>query len=224
MDAFLVDHPLRIPGGWEWKCHAIMHSGFARVLYIDVDAYPVTDPAWLFGLLDSDPFVFWEDLPACTNNIHWEAFGVKRPGTGITFQGGVGLFDVAACWKMLTVYAWLNWHSDWSYSHGFGDQDMCLIATVATGLQYRSLGAAQWCVVAFTYAHDGTKLFVHRCRSKFIVGTLPQYSGRLPGEEAAFDLWSCIDEGYWERVIADRNKKALVDPRQVRRRALERQR
>jgi alpha 1,2-mannosyltransferase len=222
MDEFLREHPLRIPGSWEWKAHAIMHSGFAEVLYLDIDAYPVQDPTPLFELLTVAPFVFWEDLHCCKDNIHWPMFGIPQPKNGITFQGGVGLFDVKACWKMLSVYAWLNWHSDWVYSHGFGDQDACLVATIATGLKYKSLGMSRWLVCAFTYRHKDSDWFVHRCRSKFFIGGLPQYCHRLPIEDQVFDLWGCIDEGYAERRADYERKQQQIDPRKVRRAILNR--
>jgi hypothetical protein len=164
-------HPARILRGWEIKTYAILHSGFARVLYLDADAYCVRDPSPLFALLDAEPFLFWQDLPGTERHIRWRFFGIPEDqGKGVPpVQGGQLLIDVAGFYRELSVAHWLNQHSDYAYSHQYGDQDSYRVAMALLGsypARAKSMGLAKWQRVAFVCSHAKANYIVHRCQGK----------------------------------------------------------
>lgn len=140
--AFREKHPCRRWGmdkwddpdnrwlSWGMKSYAVLHSPFREVLYLDADAYPVAPVAQLF---DNNPegTVVWYDLPGMARNLQWNVFGTPDPG-GLSWQGGQWLIDKARCWAALNLYRWLDDWSDFTYRHGYGDQDNMRLAWAAT--------------------------------------------------------------------------------------------
>ena len=189
---FRKRHQARVLRGWEIKTYAIMHSGFRRVLFIDADCYAVADPAPRFALLEETPFVYWEDLHCCIANVHYDWFGLSRESVFSIppIQGGQLFIDVAAFWREMMLTHWLCQHSDYTFGHGFGDQDMYRVALAVTGKAYRRIGTANWRRVAFVCEHGGP-LFVHRCRSK-LIGKEPRSHRLLPMEARVLAIYRSL--------------------------------
>ena len=168
----------RILRGWESKLYALTHCNFERVLYLDADAYVVENPAPFMAELNASPFVFWHDLPNNFNSVRWDKVWGAGPGNVPAIQGGQIAIDRKRNWRALCVAHWMNQHSDYYYSHMFGDQDTWRVVFAALGNQslWSCLGAAPWQNTAFVCAtRDGVKRIVHRCQGKlFRPGDIPQ--------------------------------------------------
>ena len=184
-------HKARILRGWEIKTFAILHSGFRRVLFLDGDAYCVTDPRPLFALLGEAPFVFWEDMGNTWDNVKWPFYGCD--GSHIPpVQGGQLLIDVGAAWRVLLIANWINQHSDYFYVHQFGDQDSWRVALAGTGERYKLIGIADWENVAFTCRHEQRPYIVHRCQAKLYRGEQVAIDPSLPGESRVMEIFGQI--------------------------------
>jgi SAM-dependent methyltransferase len=181
------NHPARILRGWEIKTYALLHSGLKEVLYLDADAYCVADPSPLFSLLQDHPFVFWSDFESNKKNVKWEWSGIDGRGMPAV-QGGQLLIDLQKFWRETMISHFINMHSDYFYSHQFGDQDSWPIALAATGINYRNLGAAHWQNVAFRCKFEGKDYIVHRCQSKMFIGHKPKRCDLLPKEARVFEM------------------------------------
>jgi len=189
----------RAKRGWETKTHAVIHSGFARVLFLDSDAYPVIDPTALFSALVRAPFAFWRDTGE-RPKAPW--FGLAREAVEAVppVQSGQYLVDVAGWWRELVLAYWMDQHSDYFYSrgsagprgrwHGFGDQAMLTAALAATGGPYHEIGPAKLDGWRFTYDHGGRTCIVHRHGSKLFPGTSPRRDDSLPLEARVFALFA----------------------------------
>lgn len=195
------EHPWRVLGGWEMKAHALQRCAFRRVLYLDADAYPVSDPTALFELLNQAPLVFWADIPTTFGNVRWNNVGVVGQFAPRQIQGGQLLFDRKECWHELVLSYWMNQHSDFYYDHAFGDQDCWRIAWSLTGRKSLCLGDANWDKypiekgeerVAFICSYEGRPVFVHRCRSKMFKGIKSPRCHSLPREVEAWDIFEQV--------------------------------
>ena len=72
----------RILNGWELKPHAVLHSAFEEVLWLDADCVPVVDPTPFFEWPQFKAYdaVFWPDFPTWTwTPKHWETVGLPCP-------------------------------------------------------------------------------------------------------------------------------------------------
>jgi hypothetical protein len=185
------------PGrGWETKTLAMVYSDFRRVLFIDADAYCVEDPAPMFAHLDSAPFAYWSDLDSTENNVKGPAHGIEsealrqkgvRGEAGWVIppvQGGQLLIDLEAGWRFFVVTHWMNQHSDYFYSHQFGDQDSWRAALAVTGTPYVHFGRAHWDRIAFVChsPEDRKPYVVHRCRAKLSITSKTPTNHKLPKE------------------------------------------
>jgi SAM-dependent methyltransferase len=176
----------RILGGWEAKAAALLHCPFARVLYLDADAYPTTDPADFINLADEiHPLVCWDDMPGRDNDVKFAEFGIAPAQLYPSIQGGILAIDRVHFWRELCITHWLNQHSDYSYHYAYGDQDQWRITLAATNTPYLSLGRAPWIAPAFVTKHKGAS-FAHRCQGKVWAKGDDQRTSHIPGDTRYF--------------------------------------
>ncbi len=190
----------RALGGWEAKTVALLACGWQRVLFFDADAYCLCDPAPLLGRLSAaEPFLFWDNHPGARGEVNWPAWGLADSDVP-PVQGGQFAVHVTHFWRELVLAHWLNQHSDFSYAHGYGDQDAWRVALAVTGGAYRSLGASRWLDVAHVCDLGGTPAVVHRCRAKMLYpedvppgdGESNRRADGLPGEARAWEHWAAV--------------------------------
>jgi SAM-dependent methyltransferase len=190
----------RVLRGWEAKTVALLACGWERIFFLDADAYCVADPTPLLDRLSAtEPFLFWEDLPGTQRAVTWPTWGLG--GSPVPpVQGGQFALHVGHFWRELVMAHWLNQHSDFSYSHCYGDQDSWRVALTVTGGRYGLMGPARWEEIAFVCDAEGQPLVVHRCRSKMLspedVRPTDVESNRrlarLPGEARAWTHWTAL--------------------------------
>jgi hypothetical protein len=190
----------RILRGWESKLYAIANTKFETILYLDADAYPVTNPSRFLDLIEEKGFVFWEDLPNTIHNLKWPNVYPRGDGGVPPIQGGQLGICRSKVWAEIVLAHWMNQHSDFFYQHMFGDQDTWRVAFAITKKPIHNLGQAPWMETAFVCPLYGLPLFVHRCQGKLFrpedipVGnsqfTNPKYS--LPLEARVFDHFAQI--------------------------------
>jgi SAM-dependent methyltransferase len=197
-------YPHRRLRGWETKTQALVHCGLRRALFLDADAYCVSDPRPLLDLASQHRFVSWSDMAGQDKNMVWSAFGLSHSvcSRTPTIQGGQLAIDLVLARRELVVAHWLNQHSDYSYHFGFGDQDMWRVAFAATGGSRIDLGEPPWDDVAFICSLQGVPVAVHRCQSKMLRGESPKRNNRLPKESKAF--------GYFHDWLAKHETAAEV--------------
>ncbi len=117
--------------------------------------------------------------------VRWEAFGLtpEHAAYCAPVQGGHVVFNLAtAAWPTVVLAHWLNQHSDYSYAHGFGDQDCLRVAIAAGQVDHANLGMATWMHPAYVCELAGAPLIVHRCRGK----SLLERTWHLPGDARYF--------------------------------------
>lgn len=192
--------PYRAMGGWEAKLFAITHSKFKRILFLDADAYCVTDPTE-FIQSQQAPFEFWKDLHANEGTVRWNVVWPSGKNGVPPIQGGQLLIDREKAWKLIVVSHWMCQHSDFYFKHMFGDQDTWRVAAAAINDSslWNCLGDSPWRGVAFVLQDRDKKDFiVHRCQGKlFPVNEIPEgktsYTSPkygLPMESRVFQLLS----------------------------------
>lgn len=180
-------------GGWESKLYALTHTTFSEVLFLDADAYCVTDPSPLFSALGSDsPFVFWSDMPHCEHTVCWSRVWPDGANGVPTVQGGQLLIDTRRAWRLLAVAHWMCQHSDYYFAHVYGDQDCWRVGLAAGACGFAHLGEAAWRSPAFVCSRGGTDYIVHRCQSKMFTDAPPVPSYRLPREARALSLFRAL--------------------------------
>jgi Mannosyltransferase putative len=191
----------RALGGWESKTVAILASGWERVLFLDSDAYCLRDPAALLDRLSpAEPFLFWEDFPTPNGTVNWSQWGLAEKPYRIRVQGGHLALHVRHFWRELVLAHWLNQHSDFAYTHQYGDQDSWCIALALTGGPHRSLGTARWEEVAFVCDWLDAPFVVHRCQAKMFFPEDARPDDRssnrrhdhLPAEGQAWRHWQTL--------------------------------
>ncbi len=156
--------------GWEAKTVALLACGWERVFFLDADAYFLRDPAPLLERLSAtEPFLFWEDLPAAWSFVNWSVWG-REGSTVPPIQGGHFAIHIRHFWRTFVLAYWLDQHSDFSYSHQLGDQDSWRIALTMTGGPYGRLGPARWTSspisVRTTTARSSSTEAARRCSTR----------------------------------------------------------
>lgn len=182
--------PYRRLVSWEAKTCALIDAPFERTLFLDADAYPVSDIRPLFDLCDrSTPFVFWENEPFAQIQCNLKALGLAGREVPC-IQGGQFVVSAPYFWRTLIVAHWLNQHSDYYYHYGYGDQDMWRIALNVTQGEYLNLGKGIFDYKAWVGCLSSTPVIVHRVCAKWWGAANDPKHAHLPGEEEA---WAARD-------------------------------
>jgi hypothetical protein len=216
-------HPARRLGGWELKCHALLHCAFAEALLLDADNCPVRDPSFLFDAAEyrKTGAVFWPDYKGFSEGqAVWEASGIPYRDEP-EFESGQILINKARCWRALHVAMHLNEHSDWWYRLVHGDKDTFHLAWRKIGQAYAMPKAAPLALESTIVQHDfvGERLFQHRNFAKWQMDQNPHIVGfRLERECLGFlaDLWKSWTPGLphgvrrWDPRRADAGLRAIA--------------
>ena len=175
---FRERHPARILRGWENKTYAILHSGFERVFFCDADAYPVASiQHWLDNVVT---FSYWRNFDVTWGNTKWDWYGeMAIPGNRTPpVQGGQIFVHVKNAWRELWTAHWINQHSDYFYSHQYGDECSWRVAFALTGARANLLGLAAWNGVGCTCS----EAIIHRYYAKIMSNATPRWCDWLPRE------------------------------------------
>lgn len=175
-------HPMRILNGWELKPFALVHSSFEQMLYLDADNVPVVDPTFLF---DTDEYketgaLFWPDYGHLMPKAHtWRMCGLVPP-SGRDFESGQIVLDKRRCWRPLWLTRWMNEHSDFWYTHMYGDKNTFLIAWRKLAAPYALVPLPIETLRGTMCQHDiaGRRIFQHRNTAKWTLdGENPRVQG-----------------------------------------------
>ena len=190
-DEFTRWHPARKADSWARKSYAIAHSGFARCLFLDPDAYCVSDPAPLFALLDEYVFAYWANIPFYHQKTGYE---LLRPLVGETpwappVQGGAFLLDCKRAWKELMIQRWWDNHADfWWRRSGNSDEDGWRTIITYLASRYHMIGPDNWGNIAFSQSWQGVFYVVHRCQGKLWGDSIPPTDASLPREAEVLEI------------------------------------
>lgn len=170
----LTRDPIRILAGWESKIYGIFQAPYREVLYLDADNLPLLDPTFLFDCSQYRYYgsVFWPDvppydreewLPACV----WRNVGLDYRDE-VDFETGQLLVDMKRCWKEMWLARHLNEHSDYYFTHIFGDKSTYHLAWARLGSNWaippKGPGGNQASLIQHDFS--GRLLFQHCTRNK----------------------------------------------------------
>ena len=190
------EHPCRVLCGWELKLYATLHCPFAEVLYLDADNGPIRDPTFLF---DADQYkklgaIFWADYDRWRlRSDVWDIFGMpemaSRAGGERAFESGQFLIDKSRCGRELQMALWYGEHSDFTFSHVYGDKECFHLGWRKLGSDYAmpDRGPAWIVHTILQYDFDGKPLFNHRCQDKWTL-TGNRQVPQLANEDLCFDF------------------------------------
>lgn len=189
---------LRIRGGWASKTAALLNTRFAAFMFMDADAYPISDVTALFEHNPTGVVVF----PDRTITDGWIQKTSYGPGVDWTtapppISGGHYLFRLPEAWPALWMAYHYDQHSDFWYAYtrgigGYGDQDQMRAAITKTRTPWHIY--ADQCEykrgVFRYYGPDGRIIFIHRAAQKFgRLGTFPTPVRRNRWCEAENEAW-----------------------------------
>lgn len=175
-------HPVRTLGGYQLKPYAILHSRFREALLLDADNFPLVDPSFLFETpqYQRDGAIFWPDYGRLEywRDI-WRLAGVAYQDEP-EFESGQVVVDKARCWRPLQLAMWMNEHSDFWYSHIWGDKDTFHLAWRKLGAPYSMPPYPIESLSGVMCQHDfqGRRIFQHRNFGKW---SLYGHNPRIPG-------------------------------------------
>jgi hypothetical protein len=160
-------------GGFELKPYALRYTRFREVLLLDADNVPVVDPTFLFDTPEyrRTGAIFWPDYPDHPVPVWvWQFCGIATPDT-VTFETGQIVLDKARCWSALELCVWYNEHSDFFYSHVYGDKETFHLAFRKLDLPYNMPTTPALALDGTMCQHDfeGRRIFQHRNRAKWSV-------------------------------------------------------
>ncbi len=169
-------------GGWELKCHALLHSRFAEVLLLDADNVALRDPAFLFQTPEyrEHGAIFWPDFGRLDAGREiWGICGIPYRDEP-EFESGQIVVDKARCWRALHLSMHLNEHSGFYYRFVHGDKETFHLAWRRLGQDYamptRAVGRLRHTMIQHDFA--GERLFLHRNMDKW---SLTRENARVPG-------------------------------------------
>ncbi len=195
-------------GSWELKPHAITHSRFEEVLYIDADNLPQKDPRFLFETTayQQTGALFWPDryqphntAPPFLRREAWDICQVPFQDEP-EFETGQLVINKKRCWRALQFTCYLNAHPEFYYAYFYGDKDTFHLAWRKLNQDYALVpyGVSEFQMGMVQHDWDGHPLFIHRNDGKW---TLKQNAklNDIPHEndyhrfiQILFDRWSGI--------------------------------
>ncbi len=165
--------PMRIPGGWQLKPYAILHSSFEEVLLLDADNVPVANPEFLFDTpqFERTGAIFWPDYPhedGRKADPIWRSCGLRRPREP-EFESGQIVIDKRRCWAALNLSLWFNQNSDFYYQYLYGDKETFHLAFRKLRKSYSLVKKPIHPLPGVMCQHDfqGRRLFQHRNLAKW---------------------------------------------------------
>ncbi len=186
--------PARVPGGWELKAFALLHSAFREVLLLDADNVPIVDPNFLFEtkqFLETGA-IFWPDYGrfAPSHSI-WALTGVEYRDEP-EFESGQIVIDKARCFRPLSLAMWFNEYSDFWFQHIHGDKDTFHLAWRRLDAPYAMPEKGIYPLPFTMCQHDflGRRIFQHRNNFKWNVRGNP----RIPGFSQEPECLQFIEE------------------------------
>lgn len=181
-------HPGHIRS-WCLKSYALEHSGYARAMWLDWDAYACMNPRKIFQELDSVDFYYWRNGP------HWDDIANKKLIGQVTanpmphsVQGGVYFLNCVTGWKMLQLQRCWDTHEAETWGSNY-DQDGWLLACTAGAGTYHCNLDNPWVWPAWVSYYDGRPYFVHRCGDKLWRNKLARFNRMLPIDEIVERLY-----------------------------------
>ena len=119
--------------GWQVKALAVYHSSFSKCIWLDTDALPARDPAWVFDTAEfrEKGNIFWQDW---STDPHWitkdffQAYGLNMRIGDRELEAGQFALDKSRCWVPLNVALYLNINFQHFYRRMYGDKDTWRLA------------------------------------------------------------------------------------------------
>ena len=180
---------------WSAKAYAIKHSGLAKAVWQDWDAYFVENPRMLFDLLDQHPFLYWAggDPWRWRYNayLHEAIYGLPRLHDCPTgpIQGGVYGINCQTAWKLIELQRLQDANSKMFYplAH-LTDEEGWRLSISALKFPAYQPGPMPWRGPAW-WNHVGDKpVFIHRCGGKCWADCVPTWDYGLPREREVSKL------------------------------------
>ena len=169
--------------GWASKSHALLHSDFAEVLFLDADNLPVVNPEFLFEEPEyrRTGAVFWPDSGVCSAaHPLWNVLQI--PGRSEReFESGQMLVDKTRCSQALSIANWFNERAEFFYRYLYGDKDTFRLAWHVLQQEFAMPAHGLVALAGTLCQHDfsGRRLFQHRCFPKWSL----RHNPRIPGFE-----------------------------------------
>jgi alpha 1,2-mannosyltransferase len=132
--------------GCHIKPHALLHSTFEEIFFIDADNIPLQSPEKLFASSEyrQSGAIFWPDLARTkgTSEVLFRIFGIMSEllKSDFEFESGQIVIDKRRCWKALLTTCLAN--SDlqdfrrFCHRHAIGDKDTFRLAFQFAGTPY----------------------------------------------------------------------------------------
>ena len=123
----------RSPKNYAMKPFCILHSRFARILYLDADNVAVADPTYLFDheIFKAQGAVFWPDFwRTDVQNPIWNLINDRTYSMSEQDSGQL-LVDKSRCWRELNLCAYFNKQAQLYYRLLHYDKDTFKFAWLA---------------------------------------------------------------------------------------------
>lgn len=190
------------------KPHAIAHSAFREVLFLDADNCAFRDPTFLFETTEfrRHRAIFWPDWGPMTQHLGGPElrrdFGL-RDGPQVEFESGQIVLDKVDRWRALALTLHLNEHSDYYYRFLFGDKETFRLAFDLLGSDYFLVPLVPAYQKGLAHFWTDTQpLFHHRCGRIKRTLLRPRNLPALPPSELRESLR--LLSQHWKPPLRDR--------------------